>query len=66
MPTIISTIRTLAIGLNLDMFSQNCHVSSSQNPLSKKPFGASSSEVTLKSKFDVFKGVVFANGTTLD
>lgn len=66
MPTIIYTMQTLAIGLKFDMVIQNCHVSPSQNSLSKKPFGASSLEGTLKSKFDVFKGVVFANGTTLD
>ncbi|KAK9442231.1 hypothetical protein VB005_03289 [Metarhizium brunneum] len=41
MPTIISTMQTLAIGLKLDMVSHNFHMSSSKIPLSKKPFGAS-------------------------
>ncbi|KAH0591927.1 hypothetical protein MHUMG1_10372 [Metarhizium humberi] len=41
MPTIISTMQALAIGLKLDMLSQNFHMSSSKIALSKKPFGAS-------------------------
>lgn len=48
------------------MVSRNCYVGSSKIPLSKNPFGASSLGGILKSKFDVRKGVVFVNDTSLD
>ena len=61
-----ATMQTLAIGLNLYMVTQNCKTSPSRNPLAKEPEASLSSVTTPKSKFKAFKGLTFANGTTLD
>ncbi|KAJ6440015.1 LysM domain-containing protein [Purpureocillium lavendulum] len=61
-----ATMQTLAIGLNLYMVTQNCKTSPSRNPLAKEPEASLSLVTAPKSKFKAFKGLTFANGTTLD
>ncbi|KAI8270287.1 Mutanase [Colletotrichum sp. SAR 10_98] len=50
-------LRTLALGLNLYMVSENCYVSKRRNPLVKK---------SSKRLATPWNGIIFANGTRID
>ncbi|KAI8286540.1 hypothetical protein K4K60_000331 [Colletotrichum sp. SAR11_57] len=50
-------LRTLALGLNLYMVSENCYVSKRRNPLVKK---------SNKKLAAPWNGIIFANGTRID
>lgn len=61
------SLRTLAIGLNLYMASQNCYVSSVKNPLLNRRVDPKAKTLnTAAGRPQQWNGVIFANGTRFD
>jgi hypothetical protein len=62
-------LKTLAIGLNLYLVSENCDISTVKNPLARSTAESTRTNGPLQSVFpsgSTWDGIIFANGTVLD